>query len=140
MTLRTRLMAVLAASIAAIAIPLVLYEIRVRDVNASARPPAILNKLKLTVGTPAAPDINFTDASGKALKLNDFHGRYMVLNLWATWCGPCLTELPSLVRLQAVLPQDKITVVPIDLEKIGVEKVSDFLKMHAIDGVPIYID
>ena|SRR5215471_13464999 len=140
MTLRTRLMAILAASIAAIALPLVLYEIRERDVNASASPPAVLNKLKLTAGSPAAPDIAFSDASGKALKLNDFHGRYMVVNLWATWCGPCLTELPSLAHLQAVLPQDRITVVPIDLERIGVERVTEFLKMHAIDGVPIYVD
>jgi thiol-disulfide isomerase/thioredoxin len=140
MTLRTRLLATLVASIAAVGIPLVLYEIRVRDVHESTAPPPVLDKLKLTQGAPAAPDVGFSDSDGKALKLNDFRGRYVVINLWATWCGPCINELPSLVKLQAALPQDKITVVPIDLERIGVERVSEFLKMHAIEGLPIYVD
>jgi len=140
MSLRTRLLAILAASIAAIGIPAVLYEIRVRDVHESAAPPPVLDKLKLVPGSPPAPDVGFADAGGKTLKLNDFRGRYVLVNLWATWCGPCITELPALARLQAVLPQDRITVVPIDLEKLGVEKVTEFLKMHAIEGLPIYID
>ena len=140
MMLRTRLLAILAASIAAVGIPAVLYEIRVQDVHESAAPPPVLDKLKLMPGNPPAPDVSFADASGKTLKLNDFRGRYVLVNLWATWCGPCITELPALARLQGVLPQNTITVVPIDLEKLGVEKVTEFLKLHAIEGLPIYID
>jgi thiol-disulfide isomerase/thioredoxin len=140
MTLRTRLILILAASIAAIGIPAVLYENRVRDVHAGAAPPAVLDKLQLTEGTPAAPAVTFYDADGKAMSLNDFHGRYVLVNLWATWCGPCINELPSLVRLQAELPQDKITVLPLDLEKHDSQKVKEFLERTKIEGLPIYID
>jgi thiol-disulfide isomerase/thioredoxin len=140
MTLRTRLVLIAVAAIAAVGIPWLLYENRARDVNASASPPAILDKMQLTEGTPAAPAVTFYDAEGKALSLNDFRGRYVLVNLWATWCGPCINELPSLVRLQAELPQDKITVLPLDLEKHDAGKVAEFLERTKIEGLPIYID
>ena len=140
MTLRTRLVLILVAAIAAVGIPAVLYEMRVRDVHASASPPAILDKMQPVEGTPAAPAITFYDAEGKALSLNDFRGRYVLVNLWATWCGPCINELPSLVRLQAQLPQDQITVLPLDLEKHDAQKVAEFLERTKIEGLPIYID
>ena len=140
MTFRTRLVLILVASIAAIGIPAVLYEMRVRDVHASTSPPAILDKMELAEGTPAAPAITFYDAEGKALSLDDFRGRYVLVNLWATWCGPCINELPSLVRLQARLPQDQITVLPLDLEKHDAQKVAEFLERTKIEGLPIFID
>jgi len=100
-----------------------------------------LDKLKLTGGRPAAPDIGFVDAMGKPFKLTDFHGRYMLVNLWATWCAPCINELPELARLQKELPQDRITVVPVDvLERIDAEKLGAFLTMHGAAGLPVYID
>ena len=140
MTFRTRLVLILVASIAAIGIPAVLYEMRVRDVHASGAPPAILDKMHLVEGTPPAPAVTFYDAEGKALSLNDFRGRYVLVNLWATWCGPCINELPSLVRLQAQLPQDQITVLPLDLEKHDAQKVAEFLERTKIEGLPIFID
>jgi thiol-disulfide isomerase/thioredoxin len=140
MTFRTRLIYILVASIAAVGIPAVLYEMRVRDVHVTAAPPAVLDKLKFIEGRPQAPSVTFVDATGKALSLNDFRGRYVLINLWATWCGPCINELPSLVRLQAELPQDQITVLPLDLEKHDVQKVVEFLERTKIEGLPIYID
>jgi thiol-disulfide isomerase/thioredoxin len=89
---------------------------------------------------PQAPAVTFFDADGKMLSLNDFRGRYVLVNLWATWCGPCINELPSLVRLQAALPRDRITVLPIDLEKHDAQKVVEFLARTKIEGLPIYID
>lgn len=140
MTFRTRLVLIAVAALAAIGLPWLLYETRGRDVNASASPPAVLDKMQLTEGAPAAPAVTFYDAEGKALSLNDFRGRYVLVNLWATWCGPCINELPSLVRLQAELPQDKITVLPLDLERHDAQKVREFLERTKIEGLPIYID
>ncbi len=138
---RTRLFATLAAGLATVALGAVLYGIIGRDVHATSSPPAVLDKLKLTDGRPAAPDIGFTDATGRPLKLADFRGRYVLVNLWATWCGPCINELPELARLQKELPQDRITVVPVDvLEKLDAAKLGEFLKMHQADGLPVYID
>jgi thiol-disulfide isomerase/thioredoxin len=140
MTFRTRLVLIAVAALAAVGIPWLLYENRASDVNASASPPAVLDKMQLTEGTPLAPAVTFYDAEGKALSLNDFRGRYVLVNLWATWCGPCINELPSLIRLQAELPQDRITVLPLDLERHDAQKVREFLERTRIEGLPIYID
>src|SRR5258706_13256142 len=109
MPLRTPLLAILAASIAAFGIPAVLYEIRVQDVHESAAPPPVLEKLKMTAGSPPSPDVSFADAGGKMFSFNDFRGRSIVVNLWSTLCGPSITGLPALAFRNAVLPQDKIT-------------------------------
>ena len=138
---RTRSLAILAACCAAIVTAGVLYGINRGAVHAGATPPAVLDKLKLVAGSPQAPDVGFSDAAGKALKLADFRGRYVLINLWATWCGPCITELPGLARLNAELPQDRVTVLPIDmLEKLDAMKLGDFLAMHDAGTLPVYID
>ena len=142
---RTRIFAILAAGCAAVAVAGVLYGIRVRDVHANGglgvAPPAVLGRLKMTEGHPVIPEASFADATGKSVRLADFRGRYVLLNLWATWCGPCINELPELARLQKALPQDRMTVVPVDvLERLDARKLSDFLRMHGADGLPIYID
>ncbi len=125
---------------AAAAIAAVLYGMRDGAVHA-ASPPKVLDRLKLVEGMPKAPDIGFVDAQGKAVTLADFHGRYMLVNLWATWCAPCIMELPALARLQAKLPRDRIAVVPVDvLEKLDAAKIGDFLTMHDAGGLPVYID
>ena len=136
----SRLYAILGFGFAAIVIAAVLYVNSGRTVHAGSEPPAVLDKLKL-VDNAAAPDAAFIDAEGKTVKLADFRGRYVLLNLWATWCGPCITELPELAKLNAELPQDRMTVVPIDmLEKVEAEKLSAFLAMHDAGGLPVYMD
>ncbi|HXJ00355.1 MAG TPA: TlpA disulfide reductase family protein [Micropepsaceae bacterium] len=133
--------AIVAACLAAVGVAAVLYGNRLGDVHAGGAPPAVLDKLRLTAGRPAVAPIAFRDATGKEVKLADYHGRYMLVNLWATWCGPCINELPELAKLQKELPQDRITVVPVDvLEKLDATKIGDFLTMHGADGLPVYID
>lgn len=140
MTFRTRLYLILAAVIAAIGIPAVLYEMRQSDVHVSTAPPAVLDKLQLTEGAPEAAPVGFFDADGKELSLNDFRGRHVLVNVWATWCGPCINEIPSLIRLQAALPQDRITVLPLDLERHDTAKAREFLERHGFQDFPLYID
>ena len=138
---RIRLLAILGASFAAIVIAGLLYVNNGRTVHATGEPPAVLDKLKLVDGAPPAPDAAFVDAAGKQIRLADFRGRYVLVNLWATWCGPCITELPSLQRLNAALPQDRMTVLPVDvLERLDAEKIGAFLSMHGAGALPVYID
>src|ERR1700690_4494598 len=66
-----------------------------------------------------APDDGFSDVNGHSLSLADFRGKYLLLNLWATWCGPCVAEMPSLDRLQAVLGSANFAVLPISVDRGG---------------------
>lgn len=72
---------------------------------------------KLTVQRAPAPTTPFTDASGKTVTLADFEGQVVVMNLWATWCGPCKVEMPTLARLQAAYAAQPVAVVPVSVDR-----------------------
>ncbi len=65
--------------------------------------------------TPA-PDYTFYDSAGKALKVSDFKGKVVVLNTWATWCGPCKVEMPTLARLQAAYAGKGVEVMAVSID------------------------
>lgn len=83
---------------------------------------------------------SWTDAGGNAVRTGDFRGRLLVLNLWATWCGPCITELPALARTKQALANDGVAVVAVDLEKKESADIAAFLKQHGADGLDVNID
>lgn len=81
------------------------------------------------------PPITFYDAKGAKKKLEDFRGQRVLVNLWATWCTPCVAELPSLAKLQDV------TVIAISLDRNGKpEKIAEFLKKHGAEKLDVYLD
>lgn len=63
------------------------------------------------------PDYAFQDGAGKAVKIADLKGKVLVVNLWATWCGPCKIEMPQLARLQATYDGKPVQVVAISIDK-----------------------
>jgi thiol-disulfide isomerase/thioredoxin len=73
-------------------------------------------KLKVADG-PRAPMARFADASGRPLSLREFSGRVVVLNLWANWCAPCKTEIPSLAALARAEAAAPVAIVPVSLGK-----------------------
>ncbi len=87
-----------------------------------------------------APALAFQDADGNALSLEDFRGQYVLLNLWATWCGPCKREMPSLDRLQASLGGQNFRVLALSEDRTGVEDVKAFFGEIGIENLVIYID
>lgn len=78
-----------------------------------------------------APDFAVTDSS-KTVALHDLKGQVVVLNFWATWCPPCIEELPSLVTMQRQLEPKgvKVLAVSIDVDQKAYEK---FLKEHGVE-------
>ena len=86
-----------------------------------------------------APDISFTDKSGKLLHLKDFNGKAVILSFWATWCGPCLLELPTMDKLQARMG-NSISILPVALEPNGSAMVERFFSKADIRHLPIYVD
>jgi thiol-disulfide isomerase/thioredoxin len=74
------------------------------------------------------PDLAFEDAEGKPKKLSDWHGRTVLVNLWATWCVPCRKEMPALENLQTKLGGPDFEVVAINIDTRDPEKPKNFLK------------
>src|SRR3546814_14258724 len=72
------------------------------------------------------PDLQFKDGSGKPVSLADFRGRVVLLNLWATWCGPCREEMPTLDRLQATLGGPDFEVFALSIDRAGIGAVDAF--------------
>ncbi|HVI98206.1 MAG TPA: TlpA disulfide reductase family protein [Sphingomonas sp.] len=87
----------------------------------------------------AAPAVSFTAPDGKAVTLADFKGKPVLLNLWATWCAPCVAELPTLDAL-AVQRGDALTVLTVSQDLDGKAKAVPFLKEKGIAHLPAYTD
>ena len=92
--------------------------------------------------TPAAAlaDVTFEDGAGKALRMSDFRGKTVLLNLWATWCAPCKAEMPSLDRLQSQLGSDTFQVVALALDRKGTKAAQAFLDQIKTENLQLYID
>jgi thiol-disulfide isomerase/thioredoxin len=88
--------------------------------------------------TPA-PTISLVDLAGNSVSLSDFIGRLVLVNLWATWCEPCLREMPSLERMQSLLG-DKITVVAISEDRGGSKTVAPFINKLGLKSFTTYLD
>ncbi len=86
-----------------------------------------------------APEVAFTDIEGKPAGLADLRGKPAVVNLWATWCQPCLREMPSLEGLQEKLG-DKLTVAAVSQDRGGEKAVVPFLAKLGLDKVKVYLD
>lgn len=82
----------------------------------------------------------FTAPDGTAKTLDDWRGRVVLLNLWATWCPPCRAEMPSLDRLQAALGSDAFEVLTVNVDTGKPEKRRSFLKEAGIASLADHAD
>lgn len=95
----------------------------------------------LAHGSPRdMPEFTFTDADGNEKSLKDWQGRVVLLNIWATWCGPCREEMPSLSRLEAKLGGDQFAVVPVSVDRKGISAVQKFLGEIGVSNLPVLND
>jgi thiol-disulfide isomerase/thioredoxin len=96
----------------------------------------------LTMATTALrlPDLAFMDAEGLPKKLSDWHGRLVLVNLWATWCVPCRKEMPALDRLQGKLGGEDFQVVAINIDTRDPEKPRNFLKTADLTRLGYFSD
>jgi thiol-disulfide isomerase/thioredoxin len=100
----------------------------------------LATELVPTVPPVPVPDIAFVAADGSEHRLQDFFGHGMVINLWATWCAPCVDEMPSLAALSKTLAPDDIAVLPLSSDRGGVRAVEAFYQEHGITGLPVLLD
>jgi thiol-disulfide isomerase/thioredoxin len=96
--------------------------------------------VNIAKGPLKVPDLAFQDASGKPLTLENWRGRTVLLNLWATWCVPCRKEMPSLDALQAELGGPDFEVVTINIDTRDPEKPKTWLKEVGVSKLAYYAD
>ena len=84
--------------------------------------------------------IAFEDGQGRLRSLAEFRGKVVLLNIWATWCGPCRREMPSLDRLQRLLGGSEFEVVALSIDRTGLDPVRKFYTDVGIRNLAIYID
>ena len=95
--------------------------------------------------TPAAkaepaPKLAFLGQDGTEKKFSDFSGKVVFLNFWATWCGPCIREMPSLLRLQNARAGKDFTIIALSQDLRGWPVVTPFLEKQALTALPVFVD
>tara|TARA_B100000035_G_scaffold309760_1_gene316451 strand:+ start:1350 stop:1859 length:510 start_codon:yes stop_codon:yes gene_type:complete len=85
-------------------------------------------------------NIIFLDINKKAIDLADYRGNLVLLNFWATWCGPCKDEMPSLDALKTNPSLDNIEIFPINIGKDNLKKSEKFFEDLKIKNLKIYFD
>ncbi|WP_053005578.1 TlpA disulfide reductase family protein [Kiloniella spongiae] len=86
------------------------------------------------------PIETFQDEEGKLRSFKEMEGQVILLNFWATWCAPCVKEMPDLDRLQAELGSDLFRVVTLSEDRAGLKKVLPFFEDKNLENLPAYVD
>lgn len=89
-------------------------------------------------GTPA-PTVTFEDPQGRPTSFAAFRGRPLLVNLWATWCGPCIVEMPSLDAL-AAREGERLQVLALSQDMDGRDRVTEFFGARSFDRLEPYLD
>jgi len=127
---RRSLLATLAALTAASALG--------KSARADELPDASAALTRIMPQTP--PALSFTTPHGKMLTPASYPGHVLVLNFWATWCGPCVDELPSLAQAAPGWARRGILVLPVSIDLQGAAAVAPFYRSHAITTLPILLN
>jgi len=91
-----------------------------------------MRKLVIPADVTAAPANTFVDAAGQPHRVADFKGKVVVMNLWATWCAPCVAEMPTLAKLAAEYADKPVVVIPVSVDTPAqTDKARLFIGQHA---------
>jgi thiol-disulfide isomerase/thioredoxin len=85
------------------------------------------------------PDLELKSLAGESTHLSDLKAKVILINFWATWCGPCVKEMPSLQKLATEYASQGLVVIGINVDENPAEVLSPFLKKHAI-SFPSFVD
>lgn len=86
------------------------------------------------------PDFVFADAQSRDVTLAQFAGKPVLVNLWATWCGPCVAEMPQLDRIAGAYGADRLAVLTISQDSLGADKVIPFFRAKGFANIQPWLD
>ena len=89
---------------------------------------------------PTLPALSLQNEQGEAVSLSDYRGKVVLLNLWATWCPPCIAEMPSLHALHELYKDHGFVVVPVASGNQGREEPTAFLKKRGLTAFQTLYD
>ena len=98
-----------------------------------------LKKLTSLETPPVQPSMVFKDPDGTKMRLSDYKGKVILVNIWATWCAPCIAEMPMLDELQAKKGSANFEVVTISLDRTP-EEASQWFEKNGIKNLPLWHD
>ena len=84
--------------------------------------------------------VHFSDADGKAVDFSQYRGKVIMVNMWATWCPPCVRELPAIKRLASKFDKAQFEILPISIDLDGKTQVEPFLKELGMEDFTSYYD
>ena len=85
------------------------------------------NQVDIASGTPA-PDFTFPGLDGKMVSLSDYRGKVVLVNIWATWCPPCVDEMPSMEKLYRKFKGKNFEILAVSIDEPGLKAVAPFMK------------
>ena len=109
----------------------------------ASEPPPVggwMEQFSFTTPPRPAPQTPFLAGDGTEMTLDDFKGRVILVNFWATWCAPCVRELPSLDRLQLRLGGEGLLVLAVNQDRGGVAIAGPFLKKLDVNRLGLFLD
>jgi thiol-disulfide isomerase/thioredoxin len=86
------------------------------------------------------PMIPVIDIDGKEKLLEEYEGKYLIIHFWATWCLPCLQEMPKLDKFAKDFKHENLVVLPISIDYKGMENVKKFYEISKLKNVPALLD
>lgn len=92
-----------------------------------------------TQNGPLAPDFSLPDLDGRIISLSAFKGKVVIVNIWATWCPPCVSETPSLDKLYKMFKDEGLELLAVSVDENGKKAVEPFLKKKNL-SFPVLLD
>ncbi|MDA1309942.1 MAG: TlpA disulfide reductase family protein [Proteobacteria bacterium] len=135
--MRFNLVSVAGLPILAAVVVLLVATVTLRAEAASSDPPIAGSMIKFVASDPPVPvpDTPFISADGQTIKLSDLKGRLVLVNFWATWCSPCIRELPSIDNLRRAVSDPRLEIILVSIDRGGAKVHQPFLEKLGITAL-----